>query len=97
MQTESVPFPVDEPGRTGSLDPVLRAPQSRAERPAAPRPAPGRTVEPAPRDAEPEVHIHIGTIEVRAIAPQPESKPRRREAPATPSLSDFLRSRETRR
>jgi hypothetical protein len=50
-----------------------------------------------PREAEPQVHIHIGSIELRAAVPAPEPKPRRREPAEPPPLSEFLRSRDGRR
>jgi hypothetical protein len=61
-------------------------------RAASPRPEPGRR-ETAP---EPEIRIHIGTLEIRAETAAPPAPKPRREAPKGSSLDEYLRSRDAR-
>jgi len=59
------------------------------ERPAARTVSPVRHQESA---AEPTVHISIGRVEVKAVAPAPPRRPEKGRRTA-PSLDDYLRDR----
>ena len=75
--------PRTEPARRSTAAPPAR------ERP----PVPSREQRPTAVEAAPEVHIHIGRIELTAAAPAPAA-PRRETATRKPmSLDDYLRSR----
>jgi hypothetical protein len=45
---------------------------------------------------EPAIHVTIGRVEVRAVAPAPAARPRASRAVPTVSLDDYLRRREGR-
>jgi hypothetical protein len=52
---------------------------------------------PAPRQEETTVHVSIGRIEVRAVQPPPDLRPREPAKSAVMSLDEYLRSRRERR
>jgi hypothetical protein len=76
------------PARSGAREIV---PQVARARPAPPQPVA------APRQEETTVHVSIGRIEVRAVQPPPEARPREPAKSAVMSLDEYLRSRRERR
>jgi hypothetical protein len=66
-----------------------------------PRVARARPPQPPPPASRPQeettVHVSIGRIEVRAVQPTPEARPREKAKPAVMSLDEYLRSRRERR
>ena len=95
------------PGHEAAADRAEAAPATlrpQPQVPAAPRPAAASTIArahesaPEPATAAPDVHIHIGRIELTALqqAAAPRS-PRRTAAKPAMSLEDYLRQRDTRR
>lgn len=66
-------------------------PQVARARPTQPQPVS------APRQEETTVHVSIGRIEVRAVQPPPDAKPREPAKSALMSLDEYLRSRRERR
>lgn len=89
-----------EPGPPPALMPTQPAP-ARAARTAFADSAPGRRDERVAATASvasaPEVHIHIGRVELTALAPHSEKAPAPRARPASLSLDDYLRGQRERR
>lgn len=78
------------PARSSARDIV---PQVARARPAQTPPV----ARPEPRREETTVHVSIGRIEVRAVQPTPEARPREPAKSAVMSLDDYLRTRRERR
>jgi hypothetical protein len=83
-------YPAFPASRTPVQGPAPTLPAVRSGPPAIPRQGDETT------PGEPDVHITIGRIEVRAVPEPPRTTRRDERNPATPTLQDYLRSRDGR-
>jgi hypothetical protein len=84
-----------QPPPAKPAEPLFSDPRSARTNPAPAMP-PVRRPQPAQATAEPEIHIHIGRLEVRTPPAAPAPRPVRPERPRPKrSLSDYLRERGT--
>lgn len=85
--------PAPEHRRDSSV--TARAPSPKSTRPESTRRGEPNPITPAP--AVPDVHIHIGRVELTALQPPAPRPPPRREEKKPMSLEEYLRQRDGRR